>query len=133
MKAVDSSVIVAALLDWHPRHPVAVRALGRRPRAVAHALVESFSVLTRLPAPHRISSALAVELLGDAFREAPLVLEPAEYRRLLADAAKTGLSGGAVYDALIARTAARHRAVLLTADDRAAMTYTAVGVAVEAV
>jgi len=133
MKAVDSSVVVAALVDWHPHHDVAVRALGRKPRAIAHALIESYSVLTRLPAPHRLAASLVGELLTHAFVEAPLTLEPAEYRLFLADSAAAGLSGGSIYDALIARTAARHGARLVTADERAAKTYAAMGAIVESI
>lgn len=49
MKAVDSSVVIAAFASWHESHESARRALAARPRAIAHAAVETYSVLTRLP------------------------------------------------------------------------------------
>ena len=131
MRTVDSSIVVAALIDWHPQHDSAARILSRKPRIASHALVESYSVLTRLPAPHRLAPGLVGELLSHAFEEAPLVLDALEHRKFLSDVAEAGLAGGAVYDALIARTAVRHHASLVTADERAARTYEAMGVVVE--
>jgi hypothetical protein len=53
MRAVDSSVVIAAFATWHEHHAIARKAMAGRPRLVAHAAVESYSVLTRLPPPHR--------------------------------------------------------------------------------
>ena len=54
MKAVDSSVVIAAAFaTWHEHHALARKATADKPRLVAHAAVESYSVLTRLPQPHR--------------------------------------------------------------------------------
>ncbi|GAB3914246.1 hypothetical protein GCM10011575_18120 [Microlunatus endophyticus] len=53
MRAVDTSVIVAAFAGWHQDHASAAAELRQRPRVVAHALLEAYSVLTRLPGPHR--------------------------------------------------------------------------------
>lgn len=55
MKAVDSSVVIAAFATWHEYHVIARKAMTARPRLIAHAAVESYSVLTRLPPPHRAS------------------------------------------------------------------------------
>ncbi len=56
-----------------------------------------------------------------------LALDGASARGALARAVAAGVRGGALYDALIAVTADRHGAQLLTADLRAAPTYRAVG------
>lgn len=61
--AVDTSVIVAGLLAWHQRHPeanAAIESVLVYGKAIlpAPALVEAFSVMTRLPAPHRLSRRL---------------------------------------------------------------------------
>jgi hypothetical protein len=58
MKAVDTSVVVAAFASWHEHHVLARKAMASRPRLVAQAAVESYSVLTRLPPPHRAQSSI---------------------------------------------------------------------------
>lgn len=131
MTAVDTSVIVAAFATWHEGHEAASRALERSPRIPAHALVETFSVLTRLPPPHRAPPNVVQEFLVARFREAPLTLSGTAYRDLIAAAARERLAGGAVYDALIAATALAHGATLLTRDARARVTYERLGVACE--
>ena len=74
MKVVDSSVVVAALIDWHPHHDIALRVLGKKPRIVAHALIESYSVLTRLPAPLATGAIAQMLSLPAAFAAFALVL-----------------------------------------------------------
>ena len=65
--APDTSVVIAGLASWHPDHEVARAVLAKRPTAIAHVLYESFSVLTRLPAPRKLSAELAWEALASAF------------------------------------------------------------------
>lgn len=55
MIAPDTSVLVAGFATWHEGHEAAVRALNRGVHLIAHAAVETYSVLTRLPPPHRIA------------------------------------------------------------------------------
>ena len=129
MIAVDSSVAVAALLAAHESHePARVCLLERRPRLVAHAAFETYSVLTRLPLPDRLAPQAAWALLDRAFPTAPLLLRAAGLRNLLASLAEAGIGGGAVYDGLVAGTAKDFGAELLTLDRRAVPTYSAVGV-----
>ena len=129
MIAVDTSVVVAAFATWHERHEIAAQALARRPYAPAHVLVESYSVLTRLPAPHRAPAALVKEFLSKRFLEPPLLLPADAYLELIRRAASTSIRGGAIYDAVVAATAAAAGATLLTSDRRATTTYREVGVA----
>lgn len=133
MIAVDTSVVVAAFATWHEGHVASAAALRRRPRIPAHVLVESYSVLTRLPPPHRAPGALVVRFLAERFPEAPLALSPGAHRGLIETAASLGLTGGSIHDALIALTAARSRATLLTRDRRATAVYERVGVSYEVV
>jgi predicted nucleic acid-binding protein len=119
--ALDTSVLVAALAAWHERHDacrVAVGALlsGDEPPLVPdHAVVESFSVLTRLPVAYRISPEDARALLRDALRgRARVVGERADAVWGLLDAAVgSGIAGGAVYDLRILRSAVRAGATRL--------------------
>jgi predicted nucleic acid-binding protein len=93
---------------------------------VGHALVETYSVLTRLPGDARLAPMDAARLL-DARFTAPLTLPAAKARRVPAVFAGLGIAGGAVYDALIGLTAAAHGVPLATRDGRATGTYAAVG------
>lgn len=131
MRAVDSSVVVAAFASWHEQHRIARKALAGRPRLVAHAAVESYSVLTRLPPPHRVQPAIAHAFLTQRFTEPVLVLSESGYREFLTTVASSRIVGGTAYDALIAFTAAEHAATLLSIDERAVLTYEAVGAKVE--
>lgn len=112
LAALDSSVIVASLSPWHGEHAVAHRLLAtllagpdRRlvvlPRPV---LVESYSVLTRLPSPKRISPARAYEALRLTFEgKAEIVDRPhQEIWGFLEEARRRDIAGGAVHDAAIA-------------------------------
>jgi predicted nucleic acid-binding protein len=121
--AVDTSVVVAAFASWHEGHRSAAAALAGRPRVPAHVLVEAYSVLTRLPPPHRAPADLAAAFLAERFPEAPLVLPARAHLALVETAARTGLAGGAIYDALIAATARHAGATLLTRDQRARSVY----------
>lgn len=131
MIAVDSSVVVAAFARWHEGHASASEALARGPRLPAHVALESFSVLTRLPSPHRAPADVAAEFLVASFPGAPLTLPGRSQLALVALAARAGLAGGAIYDALVGATAKHAGATLLTRDRRALATYEAVGVRVE--
>lgn len=131
MIAIDTSVVVAAFASWHEGHRGALAALARRPRIPAHVMAESYSVLTRLPPPHRAPADVVVSFLVARFPGAPLTLSGKSYRVLLRELVQLGLAGGAVYDALIAATARLAGAVLLTRDRRAALVYDALGVPYE--
>lgn len=131
MKAVDSSVVIAAFASWHEHHAVARKALVGRPRLIAHAAVESYSVLTRLPPPHRAQPSIVHAFLTERFAEPLLTLSETGYQELLATLATGQILGGPANDALIATTAAEHQATLMSLDQRAATTYEAVGATVE--
>lgn len=131
MIAVDTSVVVAAFASWHEGHGSALEAVARRPRIPAHVLIESYSVLTRLPAPHRSPPGLVATFLEESFPQAPLGLAPAPLRALPRAAVAAGVSGGAIYDALIAETVKHAGATLLTRDRRAVVTYERLGVRYE--
>lgn len=120
---VDTSCIVAALCAWHAHHVRAVTEIERRLGAhqqlttAAHALVESYAVLTRLPSPHRLSPGDTLALLEQNFFDSARIvaLDGNGYRTLLRRAGEIGVSGGRTYDSLIAECARKSKApVLLT-------------------
>ncbi len=123
MIAVDTSVVVAAFASWHLGHATAAAALARNPRVPAHVLVESYSVLTRLPPPHRAPAELVVAFLRQRFKKIPLALPPRAHLRLVEEASAARITGGSIHDALVAATARHSKARLLTRDRRAVPTY----------
>lgn len=131
MKAVDTSVAVAAFGEWHELNTLARRVLDRGAAVPAHALLETYSVLTAFPPPHRAAPEVVTRWMEDRF---PSVLEPPtpdEHRLLIRALSGRARAGGAVYDALVATTAQRAGATLVTADRRASEVYELVGVTFE--
>jgi predicted nucleic acid-binding protein len=123
---LDTSCMVAAVCSWHEHHERAALAiesrLDRRERMVvaAPSLIEAYSVLTRLPAPHRLSPADALSLMEANFmRPVKVVALPADdYKAILRGAPAAGISGGRIYDAIIAACAHRENVrTLLTFND----------------
>jgi predicted nucleic acid-binding protein len=131
--AVDTSVVVAAFASWHEAHPAAAASLARRPRLPAHVSLEAYSVLTRLPPPHRAPAELVAEFLRRRFPGDPLELPAAACLPMLRRMAEAGVTGGAVYDAVVGLTARHAGATLLTRDRRAREVYDLLGVQYEVV
>lgn len=127
MRVLDAGVVVAAFASWHEAHDLAVVEMALRPQIAAHAMVESFSVLTRLPAPHRAPADLVASYLAAAFPSSPIALTGEQTAHLLDRLPALAISGGAVYDALIAETVRVAGGELLTLDRRALDTYRRVG------
>jgi predicted nucleic acid-binding protein len=124
----DSSVLIAALAEWHPAHEVSRAALKRGDRAlVALAAVEATSALSRMPEPFRVTPRIVLDGLDRDYPTPWLTLPGLDQRAFLGLAVDAGLRGGALYDALIAATAREHGATLLSADRRAQEAYEAMG------
>lgn len=120
---VDTSVAVALSVADHQGHSEARAAVeGRRIGLAGHATFETFSVLTRMPPPARRTPSAVSRLLAANFPHTRF-LEPRVAASLLARLADLGVSGGAVYDALVGATALAHGVPLVTRDRRAAATY----------
>ncbi len=122
----DTSVLVPALIRWHPDHAHTRSVLGRVTALGAHVLLESYSVLTRFPAPHRFAPADAADVLTLATMT--VALPGDDHQDLIVELSRHGIRGGAVYDALIAATARHHDLELLTRDHRARSAYDLIGV-----
>jgi len=112
---LDTSVLVASMVRSHPRHASAVRWHGRAKGGehaflvAAHTLAELYSVLTRLPLSPRIGPGLARRLVHENV-EVPariVTLRGSDYGAVLRSVSELGLTGGVIYDALIARAAER--------------------------
>jgi predicted nucleic acid-binding protein len=128
----DTSVLVAAIVQSHVRHAEALPWLRRAKGGeveflvAAHTLAELYSVLTALPIRPRIVPGIAWRLVQENVESsATLVpLTVSDYSMTLRRISALGLSGGIVYDALIARAAevsgAERLLTLNTADFRRA-------------
>jgi predicted nucleic acid-binding protein len=123
LTAADTSLVVAAFASWHESHEGARRAVDRGLRLIEHCALETYSVLARLPAPHRSSGTVVREFLEARFRQPYLRLTARAYRDFILRLPEHGISGGSAYDALVAATAAACGAELLTCDRRAMPTY----------
>jgi predicted nucleic acid-binding protein len=128
---VDTSVAVALVVGDHEHHLATMGAIGDRRLGLAgHAAFETFSVLTRLPAPARRAPDVVARLLADNFPE-NRYLSPRRAAALIEALGKAGIGGGSVYDALVAATAVEHGLKLATRDQRALDTYRALRADVE--
>jgi predicted nucleic acid-binding protein len=127
----DASAIVAAFAPWHEDHEAASERIGAVDDLVAHAELEAYSVLTRLPAPLRAPAGVVAEYLAQQFPGGRLVLPESARSGLTHQLAARAVIGGQVYDALIALTAAAHGKPVLTCDERALPIYRRLGVETE--
>jgi predicted nucleic acid-binding protein len=130
-RLVDTSVALAVVVADHQQHLSVTDALvGRRLGLAGHAAFETFSILTRLPGPARRSAEAVGRLLTANF-PATRVLGGGAALDLLDRLGPLGVSGGSVYDALVAFVAAEHDMTLVTRDRRAVPTYRALEVDLE--
>jgi predicted nucleic acid-binding protein len=125
---LDTSVLVAGLVAAHPMHARALPWLQEAKRGeialsvAAHTIAELYSVLTTLPVHPRIAPSVARQLIRASVESSAtfVALSHADYRAVVNELSERGLSGGVVYDALIARAAEKARAeqlVTLDPDD----------------
>jgi predicted nucleic acid-binding protein len=126
-RAADTSVAIAALLSDHTAHDAASEALATCTTTIAHVAAETYSVLTRLPAPHRTDAGTAAEALARRLPSTHVALAAGDHAGAPKRLAEAGVSGGATYDGLIALTAIEHDVELVSRDQRAARTYRALG------
>jgi predicted nucleic acid-binding protein len=131
VNAVDTSVVVAAFASWHEHHDVAAAALEHRPHLPAQCALEAYSVLTRLPPPHRVAPLIVRAFLAANFEDLYLIPPPERSASIIGELADRGIGGGAAYDGFIAVTAREAGVTLQTLDQRARGTYDRLGVTVE--
>lgn len=116
--ALDTSTFIAALCAWHEAHDTCAKAIngavdqGTALVLPAHALLEAYAVLTRLPPGHRIGpgdAALLIEKNQRVFAGFPAV--PAQdLPELINEWSAHGYAGGRIYDLFIAEAAIRYGA-----------------------
>jgi predicted nucleic acid-binding protein len=114
----DTSVLVAAFLGDHHHHERSLDAFLRADKnhgsCAAHSLAEFYAVITRLPGKHRMSTDqvfLMVQNIRD--RLTLISLSPTEYLAAIEEAAATQITGGTVYDVLLAHCAHKASAEMI--------------------
>jgi len=113
----DTSVLVAALIEQHPKHERAIPWLSKAKAdkfefiVASHSLAELYAILTTLPLKPRISTSIAWRLISENIEsKAKIVsLSPTEYSSIIKKLSDKGLSGGIVYDALIVGVAQKSK------------------------
>jgi len=128
LKAADTSLMIAAFASWHESHEAARRALDGGLRLIEHCALETYSVLTRLPPPHRSPGEVVRDFLAARFPQPWLRLSAQAYKGYILGLSDHGVTGGAAYDALVAATAAGCGAELVSCDRRALTIYERYGV-----
>ncbi len=113
----DTSVLVAAIVEAHPHHSHALPQLqdvksGKHEFFVAaHSLAELYAVLTSLLLKPKISPLTARRLIDEnVISSANIIsLSAADYKNTLKELSELALTGGIVYDALVAKAAKKSR------------------------
>lgn len=130
-RLVDTSVAVPLLFESHEHHDHVFAALeGESVSLAGHAAFETYSVLTRLPPPDRLSPALVRVLMETNFGST-VFLTPEQSEAVAVALPTHGVAGGAVYDALVGAAAAYNRRELVTRDARAVGVYRQMGATVD--
>lgn len=110
---LDTSILVAAMVESHPAHERALPWLKRVKHGddtgivSAHSLAEVYSILTTLPVHPKISPGDAQQLIANNILNVleVVVLSDVDYARVIEHLSALGIVGGATYDAVILRAA----------------------------
>ena len=113
----DTSVLVAAFIEGHPKHERALPWLSKAKAqefefvVSSHTLAELYAVLTTLPVKPRISPNVSWRLLHENIEgiAKTMSLSSTEYKATIKKASELGLSGWIIYDALIAKVAEKSK------------------------
>ncbi len=114
----DSSIFIAAFVESHPKHEVALEYLLKAKNkefgliVSAHTILEVYSVLTGAPFKPKITPQTANRLIKNNIKKFSKVvhLSGREYYNLVIKMSDNQLEGGIVYDALIVECAINSKA-----------------------
>jgi predicted nucleic acid-binding protein len=112
---LDTSVLVAAMVESHPVHERALPWLQRVQDGTeiglvaAHSLAELYAILTTLPVRPHIPPTVAQQLIQNNVlnRFEVIFLSDEDYVAVIDHLSDLGIIGGATYDALILRAAVK--------------------------
>jgi predicted nucleic acid-binding protein len=114
----DTSVLLPAFLEDHEHHEASLRAFLKADKKQgccgAHSLAELYATFTRLPGKHRLSGDQVLLLLENVRERLTIItLSVEDYINAISVGAATGIVGGTIYDALLARCALKAEAEIL--------------------
>lgn len=112
---LDTSVLVATFYGDHEHHQPSkdlfLRYKKKEVGCAAHSLAEVYATLTGMPGKDRVSPDSALLFLADVRDRLTLIaLTPEEYFETLEINSRVGVTGGGVYDALLAQCALKAKA-----------------------
>ena len=119
MKAfLDTSVLVATFYADHTHHLPSIELFLRYGKeqscCSAHSVAEVYATLTGMPGQRRVSGHEALLFLGDIRQHLTILsLDELEYFQLAETYSEAGLSGGAIYDAIIGQCALKAKTEVL--------------------
>ena len=105
----DSSVIIAAFVESHPKHKSALSFLMKAKNkefdffVSAHTILEVYSVLTSAPFKPKITPAIAKKLIENNIKSIARIiyLSDKDYYKIVEKMCDLNLTGGVVYDGII--------------------------------
>lgn len=113
----DSSVLIAAFVESHPKHKSALSFLMKAKNrefeflVSAHTIVEVYSVLTSAPFKPKISPKIAKKLIENNIKPTAKIvyLSDKDYFKIVEKMCDSDLKGGIVYDAIIIECALKSK------------------------
>ncbi|MFH1196934.1 MAG: PIN domain-containing protein [bacterium] len=106
---LDSSVLIAAFVESHPKHKVALTFLMKAKNkefqlfVSSHTILEIYSVLTSAPFQPKITPIIANQLIENNIKKIAktIYLTDGDYFHILEKMSSSNFSGGIVYDAIV--------------------------------
>jgi predicted nucleic acid-binding protein len=111
----DTSVLLAGMIEAHPRHGVSFSWLKRAKArefawgVSAHTLAELYATMTAIPSRPRITPEIARQLVHENIeKEAQVIpLSNSDYFEVIKNMSRLNLFGAVIYDGLIAHGATK--------------------------
>jgi predicted nucleic acid-binding protein len=122
----DTNILVAATIEAHPNHAISLPWIQQaRDKSIqgyisTHSIAEFYAVMTRLPLVQPLSSQQVHDVIVNNLESFHAVdLESSDYLEIIRNVARLKITGGGIYDAIIAQAALKANVdVLLTMNSK---------------
>jgi predicted nucleic acid-binding protein len=122
----DTNVLVAATIKAHPNHAITLPWIQKvRNKSIqgyisTHSIAELYAVMTRLPLAQPLNSQQVHDVIVNNLESFhPVDLESSDYLEIIRNVAKLNITGGGIYDAIIAQAALKANVdILLTMNSK---------------
>jgi predicted nucleic acid-binding protein len=108
----DTNILVASTIEAHPHHSISLPWIQQvRNRIIqgyisTHSIAELYAVMTRLPLAQPLNPQQIHELIVNNLESFhPVDLESNDYLEIIRNVAVLNITGGGIYDAIIAQAA----------------------------